>query len=185
MKARAGQDSITPGLFGIFIALKGTNISVAETHVFNSNIVNVFKVGYNRSNLFRTQQGEGALNYAASFGLANVNPAPAQWTPPAINLINYTSLGDPYSPQGAIQNRYQYTDEVSWKVGNHTFVFGGDYVRTQFDGNWVVGNNGIYNFDGSATSRYINGVRSTTDQGNSPSPTLNSDFPEPPMPRME
>ncbi len=166
LTSSAGSNSITPGLFGIFVALKGTNISLAETHVVNSNIVNVFKVGYNRSNLFRTQQGEGALNYAAQYGLANVNPAPAQWTPPAINLNNYTSLGDPYSPQGAIQNRFQYTDEVSWKIGKHTIVFGGDYVRTQFDGNWVVGNNGIYNFDGSATSAYVGGVRSSTDQGN-------------------
>jgi hypothetical protein len=163
LESQAGNDSITPGLFGIFIALKGTNISLAETHVFNANIVNVFKVGYNRSNLFRSQQGEGALNYAAQYGLANVNPQPSQWTPPAINLNtgDSASLGDPYSPQGAIQNRFQYTDEVSWKVGNHTFVFGGDYVRTQFDGDWVVGNNGIYNFDGSATSAYVGGKRST------------------------
>lgn len=161
-----GNNSITPGLFGIFDTLKGTNISVAETHVFNSNVVNVLKVGYNRSNLFRTQQGQSAVDYARTYDLANVNPLPSQWTPPQINLTNYTSLGDPYSPQGAIQNRFQYTDEVSWKLGNHTIVFGGDYVRTQFDGDWVVGNNGIYNFDGSATSAYVNGVRSSTDQGN-------------------
>jgi hypothetical protein len=169
LESQSGNDSITPGLFGIFIALQGTNISVAETHVFNANVVNVFKVGYNRSNLFRSQQGQGAVDYAQQYGLANVNPLPSQWTPPAINLNtgNYASLGDPYSPQGAIQNRYQFTDEVSWKLGNHTFVFGGDYVRTQFDGDWVVGNNGIYNFDGSATSQYVNGVRSSTDQGNS------------------
>ncbi len=166
LNSTAGSDSITPNLFGIFIALKGTNISLAETHVFNANIVNVAKVGYNRSNLFRTQQGQGAVDYAQQYGLQNVNPLPAQWTPPAINLSNYTSLGDPYSPQGAIQNRYQVTDEVSWKLGKHAFVFGGEFVRTQFDGNWVVGNNGIYNLDGSATSAYVDGVRSSTDQGN-------------------
>ena len=166
LESSQGNNSITPGLFGIFDTLKGTNISLAETHVVNSSIVNVLKVGYNRSNLFRTQQGEGTVDYARTFGLANVNPLPAQWTPPQINLTNYTSLGDPYSPQGAIQNRFQYTDELSWKLGKHTLVFGGEYVRTQFDGNWVVGNNGIYNFDGSATSAYVNGVRSSTDQGN-------------------
>jgi len=44
---------------------------------------------------------------------------------------------------------------------------GGAYIRTQFEGNWVVGNNGIYNFDGSATSAYVNGERSSTAQGNS------------------
>ena len=166
LESTAGNDSITPGFFGIFDTLKGTNISVAETHVINGAVVNVFKAGYNRSNLFRTQQGQGAQDYAKIYGLQNVNPLPQQWTPPQINLSTYTSLGDPYSPQGAIQNRYQFTDEVDWKVRNHTIAFGGVYVRTQFDGNWVVGNNGIYNFDGSATAQYVNGVPSTTVQGN-------------------
>ena len=166
LESTVGNDSITPGLFGIFDTLKGTNISAAETHVVNAAIVNVFKAGYNRSNLFRTQQGQGTEDYAKSFGLQNVNPLPQQWTPPQINLTTYTSLGDPYSPQGAIQNRYQFTDEVDWKVGKHTIAFGGVFVRTQFDGNWVVGNNGIYNFDGSATAQYVNGVPSATVQGN-------------------
>src|ERR1700761_922441 len=166
LENNVGSDSITPGLFGIFNALKGTNISVAETHVFSPNIVNVIKAGYNRSNLFRTQQGQGVTDYAAKYGLVNVKPAPQQYTPPQIGVNNYTTLGDPYSPQGAIQNRFQYGDEVTWKLGKNTITFGGEYVRTQFDGNWVVGNNGIYNFDGSATSAYIDGTRSTTDQGN-------------------
>lgn len=162
----AGSNSITPGLFGIFDTLKGTNISLEDTFVVNANIVNVAKAGYNRSNLFRTQLGQGALNYAHFYGLQNVNPAPQQWTPPYIGVNNYASLGDPYSPQGAIQNRFQYADEIDWRLGNHTISFGGEYVRTQFDGNWVVGNNGIYNFDGSATSQYVGGARSKSDQGN-------------------
>lgn len=162
----AGSDSITPGLFGIFDTLKGTNISLEDTFVVNPNIVNVAKVGYNRSNLFRTQLGQGAQDYAHTYGLQNVNPFPQQWTPPSIGVANYTSLGDPYSPQGAIQNRFQYADELDWKLGNHSISFGGEFVRTQFDGNWVVGNNGIYSFDGSATSQYIDGARSASDQGN-------------------
>jgi Carboxypeptidase regulatory-like domain/TonB dependent receptor len=166
LENNVGSDSITPGLFGIFNALKGTNISIAETHVFNPNIVNVIKAGYNRSNLFRTQQAEGTTDFASKYGLVNVNPAPSQYTPPQINVTNYTTLGDPYSPQGAIQNRFQYGDEISWKMGKHTIVFGGEFVRTQFDGDWVVGNNGIYNFDGSTTSAYVGGVRSSTVQGN-------------------
>ena len=35
-------------------------------------------------------------------------------------------------------------------------------MRTQFDGNWVVLNNGGYTFDGSATSQYVAGQRSST-----------------------
>jgi hypothetical protein len=160
------NDTITPGLFGISAPLKGTNASVNDTFVINSRLVNVAKVGYNRSNLLRSQQGTGAKDYAEFYGLQNLNPLLQQSTPPSISIANYTSLGDPYSPQGAVQNRYQYADELDWKLGNHTVSFGGEYVRVQFNGDWVVGNNGIYNFDGTATSEYVDGVRSSTDQGN-------------------
>ena len=160
------NNTITPGLFGITIPLTGTNASIGDTYVLSDRNVNTLKIGYNRSNLLRDQQGTGAMNYANFYGLANVHPLLEQSTPPSISISNYTSLGDPYSPQGAIQNRYQFADQYSWKVGNHTLSFGGEFVRIQFNGDWVVGNNGIYSFDGSATSQYVNGVRSVSDQGN-------------------
>lgn len=163
---KAGSDSLTPGLFGIFDTLKGTNASLEDTYVISPHIVNAIKIGYNRSNLFRTQEGAGAKDYAQFYGLANVNVALAQSAPPTISIANYTGLGDPYSPQGAIQNRFQYSDELDWQLGNHAISLGGDFVRTQFDGNWVVANNGIFSFDGTATSKYVNGVRSSADPGN-------------------
>jgi hypothetical protein len=162
----AVNNTITPGLFGITAPLSGTNASLNDTYIVSTNVVNAAKIGYNRSNLLWSQQGTGAKNYASFYGLANLNPLLQQSTPPSISVANYASLGDPYSPQGAIQNRYQFADELTWKLGNHTFSFGGEFVRVQFDGDWVVGNNGIYNFDGTATSQYTGGVRSTSNQGN-------------------
>lgn len=161
-----GGSTITPGLFGISVPLTGTNASITDTQIVNDRIVNALRIGYNRSNLFRTQQGTGAKNYAAFYGLNNLNPLLEQSTPPAISVSNYTSLGDPYSPQGAIQNRYQFTDQVTWTHGNHTLSFGGEFIRVQFNGDWVVTNNGNYTFDGSATSQYVGGKRSASDQGN-------------------
>lgn len=160
------NNTITPGLFGITAPLTGTNASLNDTYILNDHIVNALKIGYNRSNLLRSQQGTGAKNYAQFYGLQNLNPLLEQSTPPSISISNYTSLGDPYSPQGAIQNRYQFADELTWKLGNHTLSFGGEFIRVQFNGDWVVGNNGIYAFDGTATSQYVNGVRSSSDQGN-------------------
>ena len=161
-----GGTSIVPGFFGISVPLTGTNASITDTYIVNDHTVNAVKIGYNRSNLFRTQQGTGAKNYATYYGLKNLDPLLEQSTPPAISVSNYTSLGDPYSPQGAIQNRYQFADQVTWKAGNHTLSFGGEFIRVQFDGDWVVTNNGNYSFDGSATSQYIGGQRSSSDQGN-------------------
>ncbi len=160
------NDAITPGLFGISYPLTGTNASLNDTFILNDHIVNVAKIGYNRSNLLRTQQGTGSQDYAKTYGLTNLDPQLQQSTPPTVFLTNYTSLGDPYSPDGAIQNRYQFADELDWKLGNHTLSFGAQFVRVQFDGEWVVGNNGIYTFDGTATSQYAAGVRSSSDQGN-------------------
>ena len=73
-------------------------------------------------------------------------------------------MGDPYSPQGAIQNRFQYADEVNWRLGKHNVYFGGEFVRTQFYGFWVVNNNGNYTFAGNATAQYAGGA--TTSIGN-------------------
>jgi hypothetical protein len=161
-----GTDTITPGLFGIFYNTTGTNAALQDSWVLSQHLVNIVKIGFNRGDVARTQQGTGVKDYAAFYGLANVNPLPAQWTPPQVNINAYTGLGDPYSPQGGLQNRYQYADELDWQLGKHSVAFGGQFVRTQFDGNWVVLNNGGYTFDGSATSQYVAGQRSSTSIGN-------------------
>jgi outer membrane receptor protein involved in Fe transport len=65
-----------------------------------------------------------------------------------------------------LQNRYQFADELDWTLGKHSVAIGGQFVKTQFFGNWTVANDALYTFDGSATSQYINGQRSTTSTGN-------------------
>jgi len=161
-----GSDTITPGLFGIFDDTTGTNASVQDSYILNQHVVNILRIGFNRGDVERTQQGTGAKDYAKAYGLNNVNPLPAQWTPPQVSIASYSGLGDPYSPQGGLQNRYQYADEVDWILRKHSISFGGQFVRTQFNGNWVVLNNAGYTFDGSATSQYIGGKRSSTSIGN-------------------
>ncbi len=161
-----GTDTITPGLFGIFNNVTGTNAALQDSWVLSQRLVNIVKIGFNRGDVARTQQGTGVKDYAAFYGLNNVNPLPAQWTPPQVTVNSYTGLGDPYSPQGGLQNRYQYADELDWQLGRHSVAFGGQFVRTQFDGNWVVLNNGGYTFDGSATSQYVAGERSSKSIGN-------------------
>jgi hypothetical protein len=97
-----GSDSITPGLFGIYADTSGTNASLQDTQVLNQHVVNILRIGFDRGDVARTQQGTGAQNYAKAYGLNNVNPLPAQWTPPQVNITSYTGLGDPYSPQGGL-----------------------------------------------------------------------------------
>jgi Carboxypeptidase regulatory-like domain len=160
-----GGSSITPDLFGIDFSSKGVNAMIEETATISPNIVNVGKIGYNRSIVNRTQEGAGAKNYAVYYGLLGLNAAPVQWAPPYIGINGYAGLGDPYSPQGATQNRFQYADEVNWRVGNHNLYFGAQFVRTQFYGYWVVNNNGNYTFAGNATAQYAAGAVNTIGNG--------------------
>ncbi|MDR3727281.1 MAG: TonB-dependent receptor [Terracidiphilus sp.] len=161
-----GGNTFIPGLFGIFITTVGTNAALQDSWVLNQHLVNVLKIGFNRGSVLRQQQGAGAKNYAQAFGLVNLDAAPQQWAPPAISINNYNGVGDPWSPQGGLQNRYQYADELNCALGKHNVAIGGQFVRTEFFGNWVVANNGTYGYDGSATSQYVNGQRSQTQIGN-------------------
>jgi hypothetical protein len=162
----SGSDTIVPGLFGIFFDTTGINTALQDSYSLSPRMVNIFKAGFNRGQLLRTQQGTGAANYAQQYGLSYLDASPAQWLPPRVSMSNYTGFGDPYSPQGGLQNRYQLADELDWTLGRHSLAMGGQFVKTQFFGNWTVGNNGQFNFDGSATSQYINGQRSSTNFGN-------------------
>jgi outer membrane receptor protein involved in Fe transport len=164
--ASNGSDSIVSGLFGILYNTMGMNTSLQDSYVLNQNMVNIFKAGFNRGQVLRTQQGTGVQNYATYYGLDNVAANSAQWAPPTVAINNYTGFGDKYSPQGGLQNRYQFADELDWTIGKHSVAIGGQLVKTQFFGNWTVVNNAGYNFDGSATSQYVSGQRSTTYTGN-------------------
>jgi hypothetical protein len=167
LNRNTGTSSISPGLFGIFREDQGTNVALGETMVVNPRVINVAKFGYNRLNFFRNQQGQSAEDYAVAYGLQGVNPPPSQSNPPKVSITNYTSFGDYQTPEGAVQNRYQLADELNWNFGKHTVYFGGEFIRTQFNGNWTDNNNGTYTFDGSATSLYNGkGTRSSSSQGN-------------------
>jgi hypothetical protein len=158
--------TFVPNLFGRVYEGKATNLLMEENHVFSPTLLNSARFGYNRSNYFETIQGAGQQNWVQAFGIQNLNPLPSQWAPPNVDITNYDDVGYSYAPQGAIQNLFQFVDQVTWTVGKHVVYFGGDLMRIQFDGNWVIANNGGFDFNGTFTSQYTNGAKSTTNSGN-------------------
>src|SRR5258707_11989784 len=116
--------SFVPGVFGNTYDRRGQNAAVEETHVFSPTLLNVFRVGYNRSIFFNSELGVGSQDWVGLFGLQNLNPTREQNDPPYVNITGCCGLGNPFAPQGAIQNRYQFADEIDWTVGKHRMSVG-------------------------------------------------------------
>lgn len=154
-----------PSIYGRIYTGTGQNAYGQETHIFSGTLVNSLRFGYNRSNQFETEAGAGLQNYVQYFGLQNITPAPSQYAPPTVGITSFNTLGYPYAPQGAIQNRFQVLDQLNLIRGKHSLFIGAEFIRTLFDGNWTILNNGSYTFDGTFTSLYTAGARSTSASG--------------------
>ena len=150
--------TISPGLFGIDYVNSGTNVSGEHTLALKRQLVNVIRFGYNQSNVQRSQQGAGAQPYLQQLGLTTLTPILPIEVPPLVSITGCCGLGDPYSPQGAIQNRFQFADEVDYQRGRHDFAMGGEYIYTRFDGKWTIINNGFYIFSPVFTSNPSDGT---------------------------
>jgi hypothetical protein len=72
----------------------------------------------------------------------------------AYNISGVSFIGrELFSPVIRTENRYQYTDNVSWVTGNHTFKFGGDANFISIDAIFELNFAGLFNFGGlSATT---------------------------------
>ena len=150
--------TFTPNIFGHVTNRFGINSALEETHIFSPTLINTAKVGYNRTIFFLNQIGNGTKDWVKEFGLHTLNPAIEQNGPPGVSVSNFFGLGDIFSPQGARQNRYQFSDELEYLRGRHRIFTGIDVSRDQFNGDWALANNGSINFNGQYTGNYLPGA---------------------------
>jgi|GEM_PF-1952807 len=145
-----------------FNPLHGTDIYVEESHVFNSSLVNTGRVGYSRSQTGKTYLyiGQG-VNYFAELGLKGLNPNPLTYALPGVNPSG--GYGSPAggSDTQALQNTYEWSDEVNYIRGKHSMYFGGEYDRVEYNGAWGTTNdNGSLSESGAYT--YFSQVNSSS-----------------------
>jgi Carboxypeptidase regulatory-like domain/TonB dependent receptor len=132
-----------------------TNAYMEETHVFNPHMVNLSRIGYNRSKIYNTEAGVGSADFPQEFGLtALAGTAPSQWLPPGFTFQSGGYAGENGSVQGATQNLFQYSDELTFTHGRQTIFAGAELDRIQFDGNWLLANDGGFDFNGQFTSNH-------------------------------
>jgi hypothetical protein len=96
--------------------------SVSEYHNFSANLINEFRLGYER---FYQNYGVGNQTFPGLDAFPNVT----------IDELGVNVGPDPDAPQYTIQNTYQGTDNVSWTKGQHSLKFGIDvrkYITPSF-----------------------------------------------------
>ena len=120
-------------------------------------------IGNNKVNEFRFQYARRGLSY-----FYNTNtPAGAD---PAVNITGVAYIGrEPYSYIQRIEQRFQFTDIVSWTAGRHNMKFGGDLNYLPIKATFTVNYGGVYDFGtfGASSLGFVN-----------PSPTGLPNFPD-------
>lgn len=133
----------------------------SNTRTLTSNLVNDARFGYTRFFNSLGTLSAGNTDIISAIGIPNQNPgAPITWGIPNVvfNGGGFTGIGDANDgPFANDNNTLQFVDKVSWIHGKHTFAFGGEYNRQNFN---QVGNQfsrGVFTFQANATKDPVTG----------------------------
>jgi hypothetical protein len=128
-------------------------VMIGNTYTLSPTVLNEFRFGFN--SFFNTLGRELAFvrDVVSELGIPGVTPGtPESWGIPTINISGFNGFGD--STEGPYTNRnkvFEFTDNLSWVRGTHSFKLGGVIRFDQFN---QVGNQfsrGSFGFDGRAT----------------------------------
>ena len=128
----------------------------SNTRILSPNIVNEARFGYTRFYNALTTISGYTNDIVTTLGLPNLpGGLPVTWGIPGVGLTNYSGFGDntdgPYENKN---NTAQFIDNISWNHGKHSFKFGFEYDRQNFN---QIGNQyprGNYQFTANATIGY-------------------------------
>ena len=99
------------------------------TSVFRPTLINDFRFGY--TYYFGTKEGQNIHSgFLESLGITRA-PGATNDGIPAIDVPGYADMGDSdiFQPQIRKDNTFQFTDNVAWVSGRHTWKFGADVRR--------------------------------------------------------
>lgn len=133
----------------------------SNTRTITSNLVNDARFGYTRFFNSLGTLSAGSLDVISSIGIPNQKSGdPITWGIPNVvfNGGGFTGIGDANDgPYANNNNTLQFVDKLSWIHGKHTFAFGGEYNRQNYN---QVGNQfsrGVFTFQANATKDPVTG----------------------------
>jgi len=121
----------------------GSRTSVQQTRDLSIVGQHTTAIRDNLFNEFRFQFARRGLHY----GFSNLPGG----SDPAVNITGFAFFGrEPFSTEDRIERRYQWTDNLTWTKGSHTFKFGADtnliQLRSAKSQIFTLNYGGVYSF---------------------------------------
>jgi hypothetical protein len=135
---------------------RGQNLSVSESHTFNSHLVNNLTVNFNRQTTSTLNAFAYQDNVAAQLGITGVSTNPFDWGIPAIGFTNFGGLNDPL-PSLVRPQTVRAMEMLIWNHGKHNLRMGGELRRVQQNTETDPNARGTFSFTGYGTSNFSNG----------------------------
>jgi len=108
-------------------------LTITETHTFSPTVVNEGRFGYNRGRTYLVGLGALTQNYAADvFGMTNTSGNPFDFGVPNAGVANFSTPGSFAESIGALDQDYQWVDNLSIVHGNHNVKLGINYIHEKF-----------------------------------------------------
>jgi hypothetical protein len=109
------------------------SLALSEVHLFKANLINEFRLGYNRINSHRFQINSNE-NISAQLNFPNVPYGPNNGGLPNITFGDGTAgIGSStYLPSIEKQNSFVFTDNLTWIRGRHSLKVGTEVRIEQF-----------------------------------------------------
>jgi hypothetical protein len=151
------ENSITTGLniAGSKILTNYEQYAASNTRTFTPNVVNEARYGYTR---FYNSIGTRAAFETDVVGAVNIpglkSGPPVTWGIPSVTFsgTGFAGIGDSTEgPYANDNNTLQLVDKLSWIRGKHTFRFGFEYDRQNFNSSGNQFSRGQFTFQPNAT----------------------------------
>lgn len=127
---------------------------LSETHIFSPTLLNTARFGWSRIFIDAKNFDQG-LGLSTTLGIPGViQPGDVANTDglPVLATSGLASIGDAAnSPAQIGTNNYQTNDNVSWLRGKHSFDFGVEIVRLQYNMFQTAAEHGTMSFTGNFT----------------------------------
>jgi hypothetical protein len=118
--------------------------TIGETRFISSQLLNVFRFGFNRSSVAYTQSPLNPLVTDQSLWFL---PNPSVENLGALGVSGLDEPGGQTNrPKIRLDNVYQFVDTVNYNTSNHSWKFGGEFQRIQTNENDTFRGQGVYTF---------------------------------------